>query len=71
MTKILGLRFTAFQINIEGISKDKSEFLSKLFHENSVDILLLQETHAAFDEQLLARGVIPGYTLVDSLNSAI
>ena len=36
-----------------------------------MDIILLQETHTATDEQLLARGVIPGYTLVDSLNSAI
>src|SRR3978361_463767 len=71
MSKTLGPRFTALQLNIERIFKDKSEFLSKLCHENSVDIILLQETHTATDEQLLARGVIPGYTLLDSLNSAI
>lgn len=71
MTKSLGPRFTALQLNIEGISKDKSEFLSKLCHEKSVDIILLQETHTATDEQLVNRGTIPGYTLVDSLNSAV
>jgi exonuclease III len=51
------------QINVEGISKAKSEVLEILLLEQNVDILLIQETHTSDEEQLSKRGFINGYTV--------
>lgn len=69
--KTIGTPINILQLNIEGISKDKCDYLSKLCHDKEADVILLQETHVSCDEDLLKRGCIPGYRLADSLNSAV
>src|SRR5699024_3509502 len=61
---------TVCQLNIEGISKDKCDFLSKMALRERVDVIVLQETHTSSEMDLFSRGQIPGYTLVDFINSA-
>lgn len=60
----IGLTIRVSQINIEGISWSKSEYISKLLAENKIHIVTIQETHTAEDFQLNSRGQIPGYRLV-------
>ena len=52
------------QINIEGISKPKSQYLSKICMENKIDIIIIQETYTADENQIMLRGRIPGYDLL-------
>lgn len=56
------------QINVEGFSTDKSEFLSKLSADKSTDVLLLQETHKADECQLIRTGVPKNFKLVDGIH---
>lgn len=63
-TKTIGPSFRLCHINIEGISRAKSEFLSKLLLDNNVDAVLIQETHAPTAEDLRKRGRIYGYELI-------
>ena len=62
--KLLGPSLRVFDINIEGISRAKSEFLSKICLQHDIDVILLQETHAGTVEDLCARGNVAGYRLV-------
>ena len=62
--KCIGQSFRVLDINIEGISKSKSEFLSKLCIENAVDVILVQETHTVNAEELNKRGKVAGYQVV-------
>lgn len=62
---------TILQLNVEGISKDKCHFLAKLCTDRKVDVILLQETHTSNQEQLIYRGLIHNYQLIDSVNSAV
>lgn len=48
----LGPQFRILQLNIEGISRDKSEYLAKVVQGNNISIILLQETHTADANQL-------------------
>lgn len=53
------------QLNIEGISKSKCEYLhSKVLYTNKIDVIVLQETHVDNEDDLLFRGFITGYDLV-------
>lgn len=63
--------FGILSLNIEGISKDKSDYVSKLAHEQRVEVVLLQETHTESEESLRDRGNLKGYVLVDFLLSKI
>src|SRR5699024_6593358 len=60
---------TVCQLNIEGISEDKCDFLSKMALRERVDVIVLQETHTSSEIDLFSRGQITGYTLVDFINS--
>jgi len=51
-TRNVGPQLRILQLNIEGISREKSEYLSKVLHEYAIDIALLEETHAATEAQL-------------------
>jgi hypothetical protein len=54
-------------INIEGISGisiSKSEYLARLMHDEDIDIVTVQATHAGSEENLRRRGTIPRYTLI-------
>lgn len=67
----LGPSLKICQLNIEGISKDKSDYLSKICIDYGIDVIALQETHTATEEQLRTRGSIDGYHLVDFLCSGV
>uniref|UniRef100_H3A8G7 Endonuclease/exonuclease/phosphatase domain-containing protein n=1 Tax=Latimeria chalumnae TaxID=7897 RepID=H3A8G7_LATCH len=54
------------QLNVEGLSKAKCDYLSKLLTNNTIDVLALQETHVSSDDQA-RRYKINGYKLVSSL----
>lgn len=54
------------QLNIEGISRNRAEYLSRLLHDNKIEVLLLQETHAEKEEDLLNRGNIAGFRLTNA-----
>lgn len=64
----MGTSLKICDLNIEGISKSKCEYLSRLCCENNVDIITLQEIHTKDDSDLQGRGKIPGYRLVDALH---
>lgn len=61
-TRNIGPSIRICQINVEGISRAKSEYLSRLLLDNKVDVLTVQETHTESEEQFSRRGHIPGYT---------
>ncbi|XP_030764129.1 uncharacterized protein LOC115888520 [Sitophilus oryzae] len=63
LTKDLGNTLRILQLNIEGVSRPKSDCLTKILTENKVDVVLLQETHCSDQSQLNTRCKIPGFTL--------
>lgn len=63
-TRTLGPTLRILQINIESISRAKSEYLSKLLLDERIDVVTLQETHCESEIQLHSRGKIPGYNLL-------
>ena len=67
----IGPTIQILQINVEGISKAKSQYLSKICLEKRIDIILIQETHTADAHQLVTRGSIPGYELLGATYSQV
>jgi hypothetical protein len=63
----LGSNLKICHINIEGISISKSEYLARLMHDEDINIVTVQETHAGSEENLRKRGTIPGYTLIGAV----
>ena len=51
------------QLNVEGFSKSKAEVLERIATEEKIDVLVVQETHTADQEQLSKRGHITGFTI--------
>lgn len=52
------------QINVEGMSRSKGEYLSKLSADENVDVVMIQETHTETLTQMENRGEIAGFNLV-------
>ena len=52
------------QFNIEGLTQPKCEAIQKIAMNNSVAVILLQETHATNDDKI----TIYGYSLIGSIN---
>lgn len=52
------------QINVEGMSRAKAEYISKLSADEDLNVVLVQETHTSSREDLELRGVIPGFDMV-------
>jgi len=67
LTRDLGTQLHIFQLNVEGISNDKSRYLERLLKEHKIDVVLLQETHVPDELQMTRRATISGYTLISSL----
>ncbi|XP_061716612.1 uncharacterized protein LOC133524543 [Cydia pomonella] len=63
-TRDVGPSVRICQLNIEGISRSKSDCLSRIINNLDIDVVLLQETHAANELQLTRRGELAGYNLV-------
>ena len=59
------------QLNIEGISKDKSDCVARLAFDNQVDVILLQETKVKSEQDLRNRGAIGGYELAGFIISPV
>lgn len=57
----IGGMIRIYQLNIEGISQRKCEFLTKQISDENIDIIALQETHLHEDSK---RAYIGGFTLV-------
>lgn len=57
-TQNVGPLLRILQLNIEGISRAKTEYLIKLLYIQKIDVVLLEETHASNKEQLKAGGHI-------------
>lgn len=70
-TKTIGPTVRICQINVEGLSKSKSDYLSRLMTEEKIDILVLQETHTSDDHQLRLRGTIQGFNLLSAVNHPV
>lgn len=58
------------QINVEGMSRSKAEYLSKFSAEGNLNVLMVQETHAASLDDLNARGTIAGFDLIAAEHSS-
>jgi hypothetical protein len=65
--KEIGKQLSVCHFNIEGMSRAKGEILHRIMSTNRVDIILLQETHIADEQQMHTRGRVPGYCLVTSI----
>lgn len=66
MTQDIGPQLIIFQLNVEGLSRDKSSYLARLLPELKADVVLLQETHVPDEEQMHCRGNINGYKLISA-----
>jgi exonuclease III len=63
----VGLQIRILQLNIEGISRSKCDYLSRLLVENNITVLVLQETHAENASNLSSKGHIKGFTLASAI----
>lgn len=48
----IGLLTRVIVINVEGMTRAKAEFLSKVSIEIQIDIIMLQETHISSSQEL-------------------
>src|SRR5436190_11040909 len=69
-SKQLGTCIKVCHFNAEGLSKAKSECIGRGMSDNKIDILAQQETHCS-DDELGARGHIPGFQLVGSVGHGV
>lgn len=70
-SKNIGPVIHVLQLNIEGISRPKSEYASKVAIYNSIDLIALQETHTTTDNDLLNRGEIAGFVAVSHIPNRV
>ena len=54
-----------FQLNVEGLTRNKRDLIRHLADENNANIILLQETHAETEEKL----EIEGFNIIDYIPS--
>ena len=52
------------QLNVEGLTRPKCDVIQKIAINNSIAVILLQETHATNDDKI----TIYGYSLIGSIN---
>lgn len=63
-TRDIGAPLVIFQVNGEGLSRDRSCYLARLLLELKADVVLLQETSDV--EQMHCREIIDGYKLISA-----
>jgi len=56
------------QLNIEGISQAKCDYLTRLVNDFNVYLILLQETHTKDEDDLYRRGFIHGFELISAIH---
>lgn len=59
--RCIGDTFKICQVNVEGLSRDKTEFLSKLLAEEAADVLMMQETKKSEECRLIETGNIKNF----------
>lgn len=64
MIRNIGLNVRICQLNIEGISQSKCQYLGKISKEDAVDILLILEAHMENDEQAWSGAKIPANDII-------
>ena len=52
------------QLNVEGLTRPKCDVIQKIAMNNSIAVILLQETHATNDDKI----TIYSYSLIGSIN---
>ena len=52
------------QLNVEGLTQPKCKVIQKIAMNNSIAVILLQETHATNDDKI----TIYGYSFIGSIN---
>lgn len=67
----VGKGFNIYQLNIEGASASKSEYLSRKAYDHKVDVIVVQETHINRGEEYHTRGLVKGYYVVAYLLSPV
>ncbi|KAJ6639443.1 DNA transposase THAP9 [Pseudolycoriella hygida] len=70
MKMSIGRTLSVLQLNIEGSSSEKSEFLSRMANENRVDVIAVQETHILNPADYDSRGHVNGFTVAAYLAHA-
>lgn len=70
-TRDVGPTLRICQINVEGISCAKSDYLSRLCADENIDVALIQETHTATMEDLNKRGKVEGFEMIVAENSNV
>lgn len=68
LTLNIGTYLRICHLNIEGISKDKCEILSKIMISNKVDVIALQKIHTTDKANLKKQEYKAGYTLIGVIN---
>lgn len=66
--KTIGHSVGICHLSIEGISRAKSDYLSRLMSDENVDLVVLQETHTKSSEDLFSRAKICGFKILSALN---
>uniref|UniRef100_A0A336MJJ3 CSON000885 protein n=1 Tax=Culicoides sonorensis TaxID=179676 RepID=A0A336MJJ3_CULSO len=67
----IGPAIRIVQLNIEGISRAKSDYLSKLLIELEAEVAVIQETHVESLNDLYSRGKVAGYEIIAAENSRV
>lgn len=67
----IGQTLRVCQLNVEGISKAKCEYLSRLLAEENIDVAMFQETHTVSPEALQSRGSINNFIMAVSVDSSV
>lgn len=59
-TRNIGPSFRILHLNVEGITRPKSDYTSRIAAENNVDVICLQQTHIVSEFQV-ANMTVPSY----------
>lgn len=70
-TRDAGHILRLYQLNIEGISKSKCEYLAKSIKELDVHVIALQENHIYDNNNLESRRKIEGYNIIASIHNKV
>lgn len=67
----IGESLKVYQINVEGASASKSEYMSRDAFEQKADVIVAQETHISNGNEYHSRGLVNGYRVVAYLLSPV
>lgn len=71
LTRTVGPSVRILQLNIEGSSRPKCDYLARMASDNNIDVIVLQELHIDDISKLDHRASIPGFNLLAYVLSPI